>query len=89
MIDTNLEKFISYFDSNQAQQIMNFAIKQGLIKKLTVRNYCLVMDLKELQFVKNYSYAKSIQSVAKKYSITTRRVSVIYKKNMHFIKPPV
>lgn len=88
MIDANLEKFISYFEPKQAQ-VMNFAIKQGLIKKLTVRNYCLVMDLKELQFVKNYSYAKSIQVIAKKYCITTRRVSVIYKNNMRFIKPPV
>lgn len=84
--DKHLEKFKNYFEPKEFE-MLNFCIKQGLIKSCTIRNYCLVIDLKELQFVKNYSYAKSIQIISKQYFITTRRVREIYKSNLHFKKP--
>lgn len=84
--DKHLEKFKSLFDEKE-KDVINFLLKQDLIKIATIRNYCLVMDLKELQFSKNYSYAKSIVIISKQYSITTRRVREIYKKHMSYKKP--
>lgn len=80
------ERFISCFEKQESKTLV-FLIHQGLIKNSTIRNYCLVIDLKELQFIKNYSFAKSVQIISKKYSITTRRVREIYNKNMHLKKP--
>ena len=78
-----ISEFLGHF-SELDSKLMETIIRQGLVPIKSVRNYNMVVHIKKFMIDKNYSYAKSVHIVAKKYHITPRRVRVIYAGNIKY-----
>jgi len=78
-----IAEFLGHFSESDSK-LMETIIRQGLMPIKSVRNYNMVIHIKKFMIEKNYSYAKSVHLIAKKYDITPRRVRVIYAGNMKY-----
>lgn len=78
-----ISEFLGHF-SPANSILMETIIRQGLVPIKSVRNYNMVIHIKKFMIDKNFSYAKSVHLVARKYRITPRRVRVIYAGNLKY-----
>lgn len=80
-----ISEFIDCFDE-EYKDFVSGQVKMGLITINTIKNFLIVISMRELQYVNGLTYTDATEIQAKKHNLSGRRIRFIYSKYRFFNK---